>query len=128
MTIELWLLVAAGILTFVQMLVAVQGSTMAVGLAKLSGNREDIGAFDGWTGRAHRAHRNMLENLPLFAILVLTAAAAGISNDLTLWGAHLFFWARLVYSGLYLAGIPWVRTGIWFVSVIGLVLIVIGLL
>jgi uncharacterized MAPEG superfamily protein len=42
---------------------------------------------------------------------------------MTLLGAQLFFWARLVYAFVYLAGIPWLRTGVWTVSVIGLILI-----
>ena len=42
---------------------------------------------------------------------------------MTLLGAQLFVWARLVYAAIYLAGVPWVRTGVWFVSMIGLVLI-----
>jgi uncharacterized MAPEG superfamily protein len=37
--------------------------------------------------------------------------------------AQLLFWARLAYAFVYLAGIPWLRTLIWLVSVIGLALI-----
>jgi uncharacterized MAPEG superfamily protein len=35
-------------------------------------------------------------------------------------GAHLFVWGRLVYVGVYLAGIPYLRTLVWLVSVIGI--------
>ncbi len=59
----------------------------------------------------------------LFAALVLIAVVAGKTNSTTLLGAQLFFWARLVYAVVYLAGVPWVRTAVWFVSVIGLALI-----
>ena len=65
----------------------------------------------------------MLENLILFAILVLVAQIAGKTNAATALGAQLFFWARVVYLLVYLVGIPWVRTGVWLISVIGLVLI-----
>ncbi len=41
----------------------------------------------------------------------------------SLLGAQIFFWARLAYAVAYIAGIPWVRTGVWFVSVIGLAII-----
>ena len=77
----------------------------------------------GWAGRAQRAHRNMLENLILFAILVLVAKAAGVSNSMTLLGAQLFFWGRVAHAIVYIAGIPWARTAAWTVSVIGLILI-----
>ena len=68
---ELMLLVWAVVLAFVQMLVAVSGATLQVGLPALAGNREALAPFSGWAGRAQRAHRNMLESLVLFAALVL---------------------------------------------------------
>lgn len=123
MTIELSLLVWSVVLAFAQMLLAVVGASGQVGILPLVGNREGMGELPGWAGRAVRAHRNMLENLVLFAALVLVAAVAGRSNSTTALGAQLFFWARLVYAFVYLAGIPWLRTGVWLVSVIGLILI-----
>jgi uncharacterized MAPEG superfamily protein len=65
----------------------------------------------------------MIENLLLFTILVLVAQIAGKTNGMTLLGAQIFFWARVVYAAVYLAGIPWVRTAVWAVSVIGMLLI-----
>jgi uncharacterized MAPEG superfamily protein len=65
----------------------------------------------------------MLENLVLFAALVLVAVAAGKTNDMTLLGAQLFFWARLVYAIIYAAGVIWVRTIAWAVSMAGLIVI-----
>lgn len=65
----------------------------------------------------------MLESLVLFAALVLAAVVAGKTNAMTALGAQLFFWARLAYAIVYLAGVPWVRTGVWLVSIIGLILI-----
>ena len=120
---ELALLVWAVLLTFVQMLVAVMGATLQVGLPTLAGNREGLAPCTGWAGRAARAHHNMLENLVLFAALVLVAVVAGRTNGTTLLGAQIFFWARLVYALVYLAGIPWLRTAVWCVSVVGLALI-----
>ena len=120
---ELALLAWAVLLTFVQMLVAVMGATLQVGLPTLVGNREALAPCSGWSGRAARAHHNMLENLVLFAALVLVAVAAGRTNSMTLAGAQIFFWARLVYALVYLAGIPWLRTAVWTVSIIGLALI-----
>ena len=118
----MWLLWAVA-LTVVQMLIAVSAATLQVGLPALAGNREGLGPCTGWAGRANRAHHNMLESLVLFAVLVLVAVAAGKTNSTTLLGAQLFFWARLGYALVYLAGIPWLRTAVWLVSVIGLVLI-----
>ena len=123
MAIELHLLVWSVALAFAQMLVAVSGATLEVGLPELAGNREPAPETKGWAGRARRAHFNMLESLVLFAALVLTAVIAQKTNATTALGAELFFWARLVYALIYLAGVPWVRTAVWGVSVIGLILI-----
>ena len=120
---EMTLLVWAALLTVVQAVVAAQGAMMQVGLPTLAGNREGISEIKGWAGRAARAHRNMLENLVLFAALVLVAVAAGKTNGTTLMGAQIFFWARLVYAPVYIAGIPWLRTGVWAVSIVGLAMI-----
>lgn len=123
MTPELSMLVWAVALAFVQVVISAAGSTMQVGLPLLAGNREDMPALSGWAGRAQRAHRNMLESLVLFAALVLVAVDAGVSNSMTVLGAQLFFWGRLAYAIVYVAGIPWLRTGVWAVSIVGLVLI-----
>jgi len=120
---ELVLLGWAAILAIVQMLIAVQGAMMQVGLMTLIGNREGFPEVKGWGGRAARAHRNMIENLVLFAALVLALAVAGKSNDATVLGAQIFFWGRVAYAAIYLAGIPWARTGAWTVSVIGLLML-----
>jgi uncharacterized MAPEG superfamily protein len=120
---ELVLLVWAVALTIVQMLIAVSGATLQVGLPMLASNRDKMPPLTGWVWRAQRAHFNMLESLVLFAALVLVAVVANKTNQTTLLGAQLFFWGRVAYAAIYLAGIPWLRTGAWFVSLIGLVLI-----
>ena len=120
---DLKYLLFAVILTFVQMLVAAMGANQQVGLPTLAGNRAGLAEMTGWAGRARRAHLNMLENMVLFTALVLVAQVAGKANAMTALGASIFFWARLVYAGVYLAGISWVRTAVWFVSVIGMAII-----
>jgi uncharacterized MAPEG superfamily protein len=122
MTPELMYLLWSVALTVVLVVVATLGATQQVGLPKLAGNRDNMPELQGWAGRAERAHRNMLESLVLFAILVLAARALNISNNLTVLGAQLFFWGRVAHAGLYIAGISWVRTAAWAVSVVGLLL------
>ena len=125
---ELTLLTCAVVLTLVQALVAVQGALMQVGLPMLAGNREGMPEITGWGGRAARAHRNMLENLVLFAALMLVAVVAGRTNATTLLGAQIFLYARLAYAVVYLIGIPWLRTATWGVSVVGLAMIFLQLI
>jgi uncharacterized MAPEG superfamily protein len=123
MPIELKLLVWAAALTFIQCLIAVTGAFLEVGLPKLAGNRDNMPAITGWAGRAERAHRNMLQSLVLFAVLVLVAQITSKLNATTALGAELFFWGRVGYAAVYLIGLPWVRTAVWAVSIVGLLMI-----
>ena len=128
MSPDLKYLLFSTLLCFVQMLVAATGANQAVGLPTLAGNREGLPEITGWAGRAKRAHLNMVENLVLFAALVLIAVAAGKANAMTAMGAMIFFWGRLAYAVIYVAGIAWLRTAVWFVAVIGMAIIAIELL
>ena len=128
MTPDLKYLVWTVALTIVQLLVAVIGVTTQFPMPVLAGNRETAIEGRGWVGRAQRAHRNLLESLVLFAALVLVAQVAGRANAMTAMGAALFFYGRLVYAAIYWAGIAWVRTVAWAVSLVGLVLILLQLL
>jgi uncharacterized MAPEG superfamily protein len=128
MTPELMYLVWSAALTFVLVLIAVSGATLQVGLPTLAGNREGLPKLAGWAGRAQRAHFNMLESLILFAVLVFVAQLAGIHNASTLLGAQLFFWGRVAHAAVYIAGIAWLRTAAWGVSVVGLIMIFLQLI
>src|SRR5215831_5052716 len=123
MSLELKLLVWSVALAFAQCLIAVTGAMLQVGLPTLAGNREKLPAITGWGGRAERAHRNMLQSLVLFTALVLAAQVTNKLDATTALGAQLFFWGRLAYAAVYLIGLPWIRTLVWLISVIGLVLI-----
>jgi uncharacterized MAPEG superfamily protein len=129
MTPELMYLIWSAALTLILVVIAVAGATAEVGLPKLAGNRDGgVPEMSGWAGRAARAHRNMLESLILFAVLVLVAHIAGVRNEMTLLGAQLFFWGRVAHAVIYIAGIPWLRTAAWGVSVAGLILIFVQLI
>ena len=98
------------------------------GLAWGFGNRGTKLAVADWVGRAERAHMNLIENLAPFAILVLTAQVAGRADARTALGATLFFWARVGHAAVYIAGIPYLRTAIFFVGTAGELLILSRLL
>ena len=123
MSTELTLLVWSAVLALAQMLVAVAGAHAQVGLPRLAGNRESMPALSGWAGRAQRAHLNMIESLVVFAIAVLVAEVADRTNETTALGATLFFWGRVAYAIIYVAGIPWLRTLVWAVATAGIVLV-----
>ena len=80
------------------------------GLMDAVGYPEDPKPLAPWAERMKKAHYNSVENLVLFATLVLVAHAAAISNETTVLVCKVYFWARVVHLVSYTAGIPWVRT------------------
>jgi uncharacterized MAPEG superfamily protein len=123
MSLELTLLVWSVALAFAQMLVAVCGAILEFGLSDLAGNREKLPQATSWAGRAQRAHHNMLESLVLFAVLVLVTEITNKNNAMTGYGAQLFLSARVIYAVIYVIGLPWLRTGVWVISMMGLIVI-----
>lgn len=128
MSIELQMLVWSAVLALVLTVIAVLAAQAQVGLPTLAGNRDAMPPLSGWAMRAQRAHLNMLESLVVFAIFVLVAELTDATNAQTALGAAIFFWARVAHAIIYLAGIPWLRTAAWAVSVGGMLLILIQLL
>lgn len=63
-----------------------------------------------WAERMKAAHANAVENLVVFAPLVLTLHALAVSSPATQMAASVYFWARLVHLAVYTLGIPVVRT------------------
>ncbi len=63
-----------------------------------------------WAERLIKAHYNAVENLVVFAALVLAAHAAGVANSATATACVVYFWARVVHAAAYTFAVPWVRT------------------
>jgi len=74
------------------------------------------------TRRLTRALSNLLETYPAFIALALGLALTNRTGGLGAAGALVWFWARVVYVPVYAVGIPALRTGVWTVSIIGLVM------
>jgi uncharacterized MAPEG superfamily protein len=79
-------------------------------------------------GRLSRAQDNLFETLPLFVAAILIATVANKTGSQTHTGAMLYLVGRIVYLPLYAAGIPYLRTVIWTISFVGLVMCVTPLL
>ncbi|MES2510851.1 MAG: MAPEG family protein [Pseudomonadota bacterium] len=63
-----------------------------------------------WAQRLKKAHANAVENLVVFAALVLAATAMGVSTAAIATASMVYFWARVVHAAAYTFAIPWVRT------------------
>jgi uncharacterized MAPEG superfamily protein len=126
MPIELTMLALSAVLCVVLVLPYANGITLRFGLATAAGNRENVPELTGWVGRSRRAHANMVENLIPFTALVLAAQAGGRFGALTAIGAQLFFYGRVAHAIAYIAGIAYLRTLVWVVSVVGMALFVVA--
>ena len=78
--------------------------------------------------RSRRALRNLLETFPLYVALALALAVSGKTGGIAATGALIWFWARVAYLVVYLAGVPVARTVVWAASIAGLVMMLAKLL
>ena len=63
-----------------------------------------------WAQRLIKAHLNAVENLVVFAVLVLAAVALGVASPVIASACIVYFWARVVHAVAYTFAVPWVRT------------------
>jgi uncharacterized MAPEG superfamily protein len=72
-----------------------------------------------WGRRADRTYMNAVETFAPFAAVVIVAHLAGKANGMTAFWAAWFFWFRLVHAGVYLAGVPYIRTVVFTAAYVG---------
>ena len=129
MTTEYQMLLWTVILGLAQLVIHVLAAIKVRGLGWAFSPRDgSMPPLEGVGGRLERAYYNLLETFPFFAAAVLLAGTLGVHSSLTTWGAMIFFWARVAYIPVYALGLPVVRTGVWGVSVAGIVMILGALL
>lgn len=123
MSFELQILFGAVALLF--FLLAFQGALVPFnqGISWGIGSRDEARSLSNLQGRAARTVANHMESLAMFAPLILIAHLAEISTTLTVWGAAVFLIARIAFAAVYLAGIPVVRTGVWTIGLVGILMI-----
>jgi uncharacterized MAPEG superfamily protein len=110
MKTEIWYLVLVTALTGVLWVPYILDRVLVWGLVDAVGYPSNPKPQSLWAQRLMRAHANAVENLVVFAALVLAAQAAGVSNSVIGTAAMVYFWARLVHAVVFTLGIPWLRT------------------
>ena len=82
-----------------------------------------------WAQRLYFAHTNAVENLVVFAALVMILDSLGHATESTAIACAVYFWARLAHVIVYALGIPVLRTlafAVGFLAQVALVLAVFG--
>ncbi|MEQ7874157.1 MAPEG family protein [Sphingomonas sp. ASV193] len=124
MRLEYTMLGVLILLALVQILWAGNARTRQYGTDWNMGARDEkMPPLNPLGGRLLRAQANLFETLPLFVAALLGAAAAGHLGRLTELGSVIYVAGRIVYLPLYATGVPKVRTLVWGISLIGLLMI-----
>jgi uncharacterized MAPEG superfamily protein len=124
MPIELTLLGWSIVLGLVYVMFAITLATQQRGAKWNASNREgDFKPLTGMAARTSRASQNFLETFVFFVAAVLAVVVAQRTNAATALGVQVYFWARVVYLPVYAIGITYLRTLVWVVSLVGIVMV-----
>jgi uncharacterized MAPEG superfamily protein len=128
MTPELLMLALSVVLGLVHIIVSAIATTHQYGTKwNLSARDTPMPPPQIVGGRLNRALHNFLETFPLFAVAVLIADATNRHGWLSVWGSQIYFYARVLYLPIYAAGLPVVRTVVWSVATLGIVMVLLDL-
>jgi uncharacterized MAPEG superfamily protein len=121
MSFELAGLEAASLWGIVQLVAAGQAAFIQFGAKWAASPRDaEMPRLNAVPGRIDRNFRNYMETFPFFAVAVLVAELVGAHNTLTRWGVITYLGGRLVYTALYISGIPIARSLFWNLAAIGM--------
>ena len=110
MSVELKYLALVSIFTGLLWIPYILNEIMVRGVMDAVGYPENPKSLAPWARRLKAAHYNAVENLAVFAALVLTAHALGITKPAIAGAAVVYLWARVAHAVVYTFGIPWLRT------------------
>ena len=125
MPVELKILALGALLLFVHIFTATRFKTAQYGRKWNVGARDAaLPAENVMTGRTMRAQANFLETFPIAIVALLGVVIAGKTSPATALGGWIWLGARVVYLPLYAAGVPVIRTVVWSIGMIGLVMVI----
>lgn len=125
---ELTILVLAAVLALAHIMAAINLKTRQYGTAWNMGARDEaLPPLNPVAARLERARDNYLETLPIALIGLFGVVLAGKASELTAIAGWVWLGARVVYLPLYWAGVPKIRTYVWGVALIAL-LVLLGVL
>ncbi len=124
MNVELMCLAWAVMLGLVHIILASHVRTKELGISwNLSARDGELPHVSLLAERLARAQANFFETFPLFAAAILIVAVTQTYNVFSYWGALIYLIARVVYFPIYAFGIPKIRTVVWLISIVGLLMV-----
>lgn len=129
LSFELCGLLLSLLLGFLHIFFASQSAAMQRGYRWAAGARDEpVPPLAGVAGRLARASANFVETFPFFASLVLAVHFSGVHSTLSTTGVALYVSGRAAYLPLYAFGVPVVRSLVWNVALVGIILLGVALL
>lgn len=126
---EVLVLALAAVLLVIHIQVAIRVKTKQYGIAWNVGARDvDMPPPDPLVGRLERARDNFLETLPIAIIALFGVVLAGKSSEVTAIAGWTWLAARAIYLPLYWTGVPKVRTLVWGVGTLAILVVLAMLL
>ena len=115
------ILILSFLLVLIQITIPVLISLLTnnVKLSYLFSSRDNTASTSKYADRANRSLKNLFETLPIFIGLMLLSIINDVDNSLL---AIMWLLARIIYVPVYIVGINYVRTGIWAISLICLII------
>ena len=123
---EMKLLDIAILVGLVHLLIAVLSTVKQRPSAWATGPRDQPMPLIGVPARLDRSFWNFLETFGFFAAAILAVIIQNKVGPLSWWGAVLYVVARIVYIPLYAGGMRYVRTLVWTISMVGIVMVLIA--
>lgn len=128
MPVELTILGLAAILLVVHIMAAIRVKTQQYGTDWNMGARDEaLPPLNPVAARLERARDNFMETLPIAIIALMGVVLAGKTGPITAIAGWVWLGARVVYLPLYWTGVPKVRTYVWGVAFLAL-LVLLGVL
>jgi uncharacterized MAPEG superfamily protein len=129
MPLELKLLAWSVVLLLAHIVLQAASSSSELGLPyAMSARDEGRQPRSVYAGRIRRALHNLLETYPAFVALALGLIVSGKTGGVGAIGAEIYLATRVLYLIIYAAGVSVVRTLLWGLSIIGLVMMLVRLL
>ena len=121
------ILILSFLLVLIQITIPVVISLLTnnVQLSYLFSSRDNAANTSIYIDRANRSLKNLFETLPIFIGLILLSIINDVDNSLL---AMIWLFARIIYVPVYIVGINYVRTGIWAIALICLIMMSVSFL
>ncbi|MEM7128463.1 MAG: MAPEG family protein [Chloroflexota bacterium] len=124
MTTETLIILLTFVLALVYYLMPAYFAVANSGLLALAGSRDDVSVGEKMAAqRAERANANFKETVPWAIGLLILVQVTGDANGATALGGWIYLICRVLYIPLYLMGIPFARSIVWTISIVGLIMI-----